>query len=287
LALLFAGAIALGALATVAPPAAANPQADRVFYLALGDSLSAGFQPDGERNQGYVDDLFHSVRQQLDGLELRNVGCVGETSRSLITGRHSLCNYAAGSQLAAAVSFLEAHRGNVAFITIDIGSNDLVDRCLDPDTGAIVKACAVDLRPQLQKRVAHIVKALSVAAGPDVPIVGMTYYDPFLGYWGLVPGGRGLARDSQHAWAVFDAGLETAYRNAGAAVADVAATFRVDDFSHTVVVPDRGRLPVNVARTCEWTWFCTPEFAGDPHANRTGYKKIAGTFERELNRLLP
>ena len=52
----------------------------------------------------------------------------------------------------------------------------------------------------------------------------MTYYDPFLGYWGLVPGGRALARASQKAWAVFNDGLETAYRNSNAAVADVAKT---------------------------------------------------------------
>ena len=114
----------------------------------------------------------------------------------------------------------------------------------------------------------------------------MTYYDPFLGYWGLVPGGRALARASQKAWAVFNDGLETAYRNSNAAVADVAKTFRIADFTDTRVVAGRGRLPVNVALTCEWTWFCSTEFAGDPHANATGYKKIARTFERKLNHLV-
>ena len=49
----------------------------------------------------------------------------------MITGKNSLCHYAAGSQLDAAVAFLEAHPGQVAFITIDIGANDLVERCLD------------------------------------------------------------------------------------------------------------------------------------------------------------
>ena len=45
----------------------------------------------------------------------------------MITGKHSPCHYAAGSQLDAAVAFLEAHPGQVAFITIDIGANDLFD----------------------------------------------------------------------------------------------------------------------------------------------------------------
>jgi lysophospholipase L1-like esterase len=286
LGLLCATAVACATAVTGAPSAVASAHTEHAVYLALGDSLSVGFQPDGETHQGYVDDLFRSMRKQIDGLKLRNVGCVGETSRSLITGKHSECQYAAGSQLDAAVAFLKAHRGHVAFITIDIGGNDVIELCLDPDTGAIVKACAVDLRPKLHKRVTRIVEALRDAAGPNVPVVGMTYYDPFLGYWGLVPGGRALARDSQHAWAVFDAGLEAAFRDAGVAVADVAKTFRIDDFDHTTVVPGRGRLPVNVARACEWTWFCTPESAGDPHANRTGYKKIASTFERKLKPLL-
>ena len=44
---------------------------------------------------------------------------------------------------------------------------------------------------------------------------------------------------------------------------------------------------LNVARTCLWTWFCTPRFFGDPHPNRTGYEKIGRTFARKLQPLLP
>ena len=66
----------------------------------------------------------------------------------------------------------------------------------------------------------------------------------------------------------------------------MAATFRIDDFTHTVMVPGRGRIPVNVALTCRWTWFCSARYAGDPHANRTGYRKIAHTFDRELQGVL-
>jgi lysophospholipase L1-like esterase len=259
-----------------------------VAYLALGDSLAVGFQPGrGETTKGYVDDLWRRVQQQIPELSLRNIGCPGETSRSLITGKHSPCHYAAGSQLDAAVAFLTAHPGEVSFVTIDIGANDVLNRCLDPRTGQIGKACTTGMSPRLQTRLRHIVGALETAAGPGVPVVGMTYYDPFLGFWGLVPGGRHLARADQRAWVVLNAGLTAAYGDAGATVADVAATFRIDDFTETVVVPGRGRLPVNVALACRWTWFCSPKFAGDPHANRTGYAKIARTFDRELQALLP
>lgn len=288
-----AGALVLGPAiaASAAPRAGAAAVAEpavalgTVHYLALGDSLAAGFQPNGQTGQGYVDDLWRRMRHDLPTLERRNIGCPGETSRSLITGAHSLCHYAAGSQLDAAVAFLGRHRGHVAFITIDIGGNDLLDRCLG-DSGRIDRACAVDLFPRLQARVTRIVDALRAAAGPDVPIVAMTYYNPLLGFWGLVPGGRALARADQRVWALFNASLWAAYTRAGATVADVAATFRIDDFTDTVMVPGRGELPINVARACRWTWFCTPEFAGDPHANRTGYRKIAATFVRELRSLV-
>ncbi len=274
-------------LAMLQLPAAHAGGVDPTYYLALGDSLSVGFQPGrGETAHGYVDVLARRIRKDvIPDLAVRSVGCPGETSRSLITGERSPCRYTAGSQLDAAVNFLTAHAGQVAFITIDIGVNDLLNRCLEP-SGLIAKACATDLQPGLADRLGQILDALSSAAGPDVPIVGMTYYDPFLGFWGLVPGGRALAHADQRAWAVFDEGLATAYADAGAAVADVAKTFRIDDFEETVIVPGRGRIPVNVALACRWTWFCSPRFAFDPHANRTGYRRIAHTFERKLEPLL-
>jgi hypothetical protein len=268
------------------PAARADGRGTVSYYLALGTSLAVGYQPGkGETKNGYVDDLWRSIRQQIPGLSLRNVGCPGETTPSMITGKHSMCHYAAGSQLDAAVAFLEAHPGQVAFITIDVGAQELVNRCLG-DAGLIDKECAVDWRPGLQTRLTHIVDALGTVAS-GVPIVAMDYYDPFLGVWDLVPGGHALARADQRAWNVLNAGLATAYRDAGAAVADVAATFRIRDFKHKVVVPGSGRIPVNVALDCKWTWFCSKRFFPDPHPNRTGYRKIATTFDRKLQGLLP
>ena len=172
----------------------------------------------------------------------------------------------------------------MAFITIDIGSNDIVNRCLGND-GLIPRSCAVDLRPALEARVTHIVETLETAAGGNVPIVGMTYYDPFVGAWGLVPGGKVVARVDQRAWVVFNAALLSGYRAAGAAVADVSKTFRTHNFWDTVRVPGRGRLPLNAARICSWTWFCTRFF---PTRTRTG-RDTGGSqapFHRRLEALL-
>jgi len=255
------------------------------YYLALGDSLAAGFQPGKGETPGYVGMLWRSVRNgQISSLQLRNVGCSGETSGSLITGNHSPCHYAAGSQLNAAVDFLEAHVGDVAFVTIDIGANDIVSQCFGP-SGLIPTSCATELRPGLKHLVRAIVDTLATAA-PGVPIVGMKYYDPFLGLWGLIPGGRALAHADQRAWTVFNDALASAYEHAGVTVADVAATFRIDDFDHTVAAPGQGRVPVNVALACRWTWFCSAKHTFDVHANRTGYRKIATTFHRVLKPLL-
>lgn len=274
-------------LSVLQAPVAQAGAEEPPFALALGDSLSVGFQPNrGVTSHGYVDVLARRIRKEaIPGMRLRNVGCPGETSRALISGKGSPCSYPAGSQLDAAVKFLTDHLGQVAYITIDVGANDLLDRCLRPSF-LIRRSCARDLAHGLNNRVRTIVDALEAAAGPGVPIVGMTYYNPFLGLWGLVPGGRHLARADQRAWEVFNETLETAFEDADAEVADVADRFRIDDFDETVRVPERGRIPVNVALACRWTWFCSQRYPGDPHANRIGYRKIGGTFEREVLSLL-
>jgi lysophospholipase L1-like esterase len=280
---LIAMVVVLASLSLGAPPAGAGTDG---FYVSLGDSLSVGFQPNrGETEKGYVDELWRRVLDTMPTLQLQKFGCVGETTTSMVDGTGSLCTYDAGSQLAEAVAFLEANAGQISFVTIDIGANDVVDGCMDFDTGVLNRTCVEELLPDLSARVTSIVDALRAAVGPDVPVVGMTYYDPFLGLWGLVPGGKVLARTAQRAWRTFDAALTEAYVGAGAAVADVAATFRTDDFETKVVVDGR-RVPINVALTCRWTWFCSKVYEGDPHANTIGYRKIARTFHQVLTPLL-
>ena len=281
-------AVVLGVVAAGMPAASAGSRyGGSAYYLALGDSLAAGFQPgQGDTQTGYVHDLWTTFGEQISGLGLHNVGCDGETTRSMITGARSLCHYAAGSQLDAAVAFLEGHPGQVAFITIDIGSNDVFERCLS-DGPLLKRSCVRGVLPHVQARLARILDALAAAVGPGVPIVAMTYYDPLLGFWGLVPGGRFLARASLRSFEALNAGLTTTYEDAGVGVADVAATFRIDDFADTIVVAGRGPLPANVALTCRWTWFCSPRFAGDPHPNDKGYRRIAHTIEGVVEALLP
>jgi lysophospholipase L1-like esterase len=279
LALVAAGAV------FVPPVARAASTTGDPWYLALGDSLAAGHQPGrGDTTHGYVNELRRIVGPSIGGLRLRNLACDGETTRGMISGQGSVCRYADGSQLHAAVAFLAAHPGTVALITIDVGMNDVFARCLS-DAG-LPRRCVIRVMHGVANRLASIFDALRTAAGPDVPIVSMTYWDPFLGLWGLVPGGRAFARGSLRAIVAANARYEVAYGAAGVPVADVAHTFRIRDGWDSVRVPGRGRLPLNVALTCRWTWFCSPRHLGDPHPNALGYRKIAHTFAREVRPLL-
>jgi lysophospholipase L1-like esterase len=111
-------AAAVLALATAPAVAASNAP---TYYVALGDSLAAGAQPAvsgvlnhlraaNGTNRGYVDVLYARERAQDGNLQLRNFGCGGETTTSMIEGGNPTCGYRRTSQLAEALAFLEAHR---------------------------------------------------------------------------------------------------------------------------------------------------------------------------------
>src|SRR5262249_13716635 len=84
---------------------------DPHYYVALGDSMAAGYgSPPG---RGYVGDIFGHYGPDIPGLTLINFGCSGETTGTLIG--HSHCAYQGfKSQLAPALSFLRKHRAEVS-----------------------------------------------------------------------------------------------------------------------------------------------------------------------------
>jgi lysophospholipase L1-like esterase len=246
------------------------------YYLALGDSLAIGVQPSatGDRptNQGYADDLFAVLRTRVLGLTLAKLGCGGETTTTMING--GICSYTAGSQLAAAVAFIETH--HVALITIDIGAND-IDGCIR--AAGIDPTCVSDALTTVGTNLPQILAELRAAAGRDVPIIGMNYYDPFLALWTLGPAGQTLAKASVQVADHFNSLLKTVYETFSVPVADVAHAFRVNDFT---IIPFIN-LPVNVFLTLSWTWMGAPPPLGpDIHANAVGYAVIAGAFVEKI-----
>ena len=169
----FAAAFAAAAVSACSGPAtSAGPDAQAIqasYYLAVGDSLSQGVQPNAtgasvETKQGYPDQVYAALRRSHPALRLVKLGCPGETTSTMIHG--GICRYAGGSQLAAAVAFLRAHRGHVLLITIDIGANDAEGCGSQPGLSKVV-SCFFTGVPGAVSRLATIMARLRAAAGPS------------------------------------------------------------------------------------------------------------------------
>ena len=141
------------------------------YYVALGDSLAANVGV-SQASDGYVS-RFHNQLQVMDSASygLRNFGVSGETSGSLIrTG-----------QLEAALEFMR--NNNVAYVTIDIGANDLLGHIgsADCDSSFSSDGC--------QQRLANVLTAYApnlerifedvLDAAPDATIIFLQTYNPF------------------------------------------------------------------------------------------------------------
>lgn len=248
------------------------------YYVSLGDSFSVGVQPVGqppnvdvETDQGYPDQLYRLLHQHDATLDLIKLGCGGESTRSMRFGSVDpsegfscgppdfyLHRYPHKTQLAEAVAFLHAHHSHVSLVTIDIGGNDVIGG------GGV---------PQVEANLPVILSDLRAAAGPGVPIVGMTYYDPFLAQIWFTSFDL-VALQIEANSHVLNGALENIYGSFGDPVAEVDQAFSNND---TTLQPDG--LPLDVQRICEWTWTCA---AGDIHPNAIGYRVIAKTFEQSL-----
>lgn len=304
-ALLAVGALSLGLTAPASAatkPATTKPAAPGrhgwhprpVYYVALGDSLAQGVQPATpplpagvtlgqsiETDAGYADDLEAHYQAQFGGaLTLVKLGCPGETTTSMLTGAGSPCSYRPGSQLAAAVAFIRAHRSQIALITIDIGAND-VDGCAT--TTAINQACVAAGFAAVEHNLPLILGALRAAAGPRTVIAGMNLYDPFLADYLTGAAGQALATASVSLDESLNQLIDGGYAAFGVRTADVQDAFSTADFTDTAPLPGVGTVPLNVARICGWTWMCAPAPVGpNIHANAIGYQQIAVAFEQAI-----
>jgi lysophospholipase L1-like esterase len=290
-------AILLAALGFMAMPAAAGASPSGVrYYLALGDSLAQGMQPDASgllRNtgQGYADQLLAIERRQIPGLRLVKLGCGGETTTSMVTGRGNPdavllgCDRAGGSQLTAAERFLRAHArpGEVAAVTLDIGANDVVG-CASGASFSV--SCVTRGVERIRAHLPVIMRRLHRAAGGRVPMASMTVYDPFLQLY-LAPASREESLDINAYARNFNSALERLYREGRFRVAHVDAAFSTYDTSSTTVLAGQPQpVPVAVAEVCRLTWMCAPAPVGpDIHANQSGYGVIARAFAAALGPL--
>jgi lysophospholipase L1-like esterase len=266
------------AVLTVWASGPAYAAAPPVYYLALGDSLSRGVQPNRtgvlvETNQGYVDDLYAYYRLRHPELRLAKLGCSGETTDSMITG--GVCSYPLGTQLAEAVQFLETHQ--VALVTLTIGGDNIL-RCIRASAKGIDPACVKNGMDDASADLPQILGALRAAA-PGVAIIAMNYNDPLLGLWRFGPEGQLLAAQSLQITLLFNSLLEGIYGTFQVPVADVAGAFRITD-RRLIPLLD---MPVNVFLALTWTWISlSPPLGPDVHPNAVGYAVIAGAFVKTI-----
>jgi lysophospholipase L1-like esterase len=265
----------------VVPLLGATPSEQPSYYVALGDSLAVGYQPDPDagRHEGYVPRVHQAISRDR-ALTLRNLGCNGATTTTLRNGGG--CAYeGADSQLAAAEQILRQHRGRIRLVTIDIGANDL-NRC--STGGTIDSACALAALGTVATNLGQIVRRLRQAA-PQVRILGMTYYNPYAAAWLGGAGGQALTRQSLQLTVLLNQVLTGVYTAADVRVADVAAAFAMTDLTTLVPLPNGVQVPLAVARVCQWTWMC-PAAGRSPdiHPTTAGYRVIADAFLAQAGR---
>ena len=246
------------------------------YYLSLGDSVGMW---DGTRSFPYLL-VSHYSHSSVPRLRLIDMSCSGETTESMVTG--STCA-PGGSQYDNAVSFVNAHRGHIALVTISIGGNDVVP-CMSRPGAA---TCFTDGLSKMKANISTIVAGLRDATGPHVPIVGMNIYDPLLGDW-LAPGtGRSLAVAAVAGVGLLSKTMGQAYHAEASAVADVQGAYHSADLTH-FVESSWGRVPVSVASACALLDIVCHRgsligYGDDP--NDAGAVVIAQAFEKTIGRL--
>jgi lysophospholipase L1-like esterase len=258
-------------------------------YLSLGTSLSVGIQPDANGVNQRTDDSYPDqllpIIEPFGGrkLKLIKLGCPGETTVTMQFG--GICDYDEGSQLAQALVALRAHKDKIALITIDMGANDILTAgCVDGTNVDIV--CIIGAFNQIGANLPIILTALRQAA-PNVPIVGMNLYNPFLAAWLTGPAGQALAIQADFLAQLLNGTVYAPIYGAfGIPIADAYGAFNSGDFVNMVEFPAPGSgffVPLNVATLCAWTWNCTPPPVGpNIHPNVDGYGVLAGAFAAEL-----
>ena len=275
------GACSSSASSPTTTTSTTRPSASTTYYVSVGDSYAEGVQPNASgqsvaTNQGYPDLLYNDVRPSMPSLQLVKLGCSGETTDSAIKG--DTCTYAQGSQLAAATSFIRANQSSIAFVTVELGANNF-EHCVSSE-GEVDPGCLLDEVATVENELPDIFRQLRDAGGPQMKIVAMNLFDPFLAEWLDGPAGQTLAQESVEFLREFNTALRSIHRTSDVRTAGVAGAFSTyEPFSNMTNLPGFGDVPVAVARLCQWTWGCAPPPRGpNEHPNAEGYQQIANAF---------
>jgi lysophospholipase L1-like esterase len=258
------------------------------YQLSLGDSLTQGWGA-----STLTSDFANLIRDHESStypdLQVQNIACLGETTTSF-QGGGGVCSYAHGNQLAQAEWFLAQHPGHVAYITLDLGIND-VDGCFQGDV--IDMACTATGVADVQHDLPQIVAGLQAAA-PGVPIFGANSYDPYLagapevgasdpylGYQSLDPS---FAPDSLTVFSSLNSAISAAYSTPGVTIVDVASAFQTQNAALTGSF-EGTPLPQNVSNICAWTHMCDSSGL-TIHFNDAGEIQVANAFDQTIDQFV-
>jgi hypothetical protein len=258
-----AGSWAVAEASGRSTPSAGRSVVRASYYLALGDSVAVA-----TGRSSYPYRILARYRRRQPGLRLDDIAVAGATTTAMRS-----------SQYAAALSFLKAHRRRVSLVTIDIGGDDVAG-CFGP--AGVNQACYSQGQATIKHNLGAMLAGLRRAA-PGVRIIGMTYYNPFLGYW--LAGGalRSFALSTVSPGVALNSELTALYGGPKKA-ADVQGAFHATDLTKLVASP-WGNVPIAVARACSWLAIqcyagAAEGFGLDP--NVTGEAQIASAFERTI-----
>ena len=260
------------------------------WYVSIGDSYAAGWQATGKgaghtTRNGFAYQLTSEAATKGYAFTLQNFGCGGATTSSVLNsvGCPALAlgpgatPYPTQTQAAAAVAFIKAHPGQIGLITVSIGGND-VTQCA---AQANPVTCVAGAISSVKTNVTKLVGELRAAAGPDVPIRGITYPDVILGEYLSGASGQQLASLSVTAFkTLINPALSAAYASVGGQMVDVTtATGAYTPLSQTTTLAPYGTIPVAVAKVCSLTYYCQYK---DIHPHTDGYKIIADLLLNSL-----
>lgn len=239
------------------------------YYMALGDSVSFGYQPNLDFHDGFVDAVYTDL-QKANVTNLINYGCAGELTTTMIAGgcpgKPILHDKFSGNQLDAAIAFLEAHRGQVSPVTLEIGANDVLPD-FNPTTCAKSSTGDADLALMDQNLTKIILpKLLAALQTPDGARAGdlhiLNYYNPY----------AKQCPSSQEFIHILNDHLAADAAQFKVPVVDVYTAFGGDADMAKNVCAEQGA----------YTWICNQQYH-DIHPTTNGYGVIAAAVETSLS----
>lgn len=253
-------AVSSPAVSSPTGSAPASPPVGRKVHLALGDSLTAGFQNATGDDKGGAYPALLALTLEREGLPLtvENLACTGESTTELLTGGR--CHPPPTSQLREAERIAAVRRGDMALVTLFIGANDVL-RCIS--TGSVDRTCLAEGEQTYRDNLPQILQRLRTAVGPDVPIAVLTYYDPFQQTIAGRTPSENVRQGSAEGTERLNAALTEAAQGVGASVVDLRGLIEGRD----------GRA------VCTMTSVCS---TGDFHFNATSNAAVADLLHQKL-----